>query len=275
MFQYTRRYIGPIQLAIFDWAGTVVDYGCQAPVSAFVEGFRQMGVEVSMQVARGPMGMEKRDHIRAVAAVDEVAAAWKAKYGNPISEEDIDQMYNSFVDMLLGQIEAKSSLLPGVIEAMAALREQNIKIGASTGYFTEAMEVVAKRAAREGYVPDYTTCASDVPSGRPYPWMIYRVMEKLSVCPAASVVNVGDTPVDIESGLNAGVWTVGIAATGNQFGLTLEETKELSSKEYSLRLEAARTSLAKAGAHWVIDTMEELPGVIEKINTFLSEGKTP
>jgi phosphonoacetaldehyde hydrolase len=272
---YTRNYWGTVQLAVFDWAGTTMDFGCQAPVAAFVEGFRQMGVKVTIEAARIPMGMEKRDHIRAVAAQDDVRRAWHEVHGRSITENDVNTMYDAFISLLLESIEAKSDLIPGVLPAIEMLREQGVKIGASTGYFKEAAEIVAGKAAKLGYTPDFTINSSEVPAGRPQPWMIYRTMEALRVFPPEAVVNIGDTPVDIESGLNAGVWSIGVAATGNQMGLTAEELKQLSRKEYTCRLDKAKLSLYSAGAHFVIDTMEELPGIIENINKLLASSKTP
>ena len=100
-------------------------------------------------------------------------------------------------------------------------------------------------------------------------------MEALNVCPPEAVINVGDTPVDIASGLNAGVWTVGIAATGNQMGLTEEEIRHLAAQEYKRSLESARESLFNAGAHYVIDRMDQFPAVVDKINACLARGEKP
>jgi len=55
-----------IEAVIFDWAGTTVDYGCFAPVQAFIETFKNEGIEVSFDEVRQPMGALKRDHIRAL-----------------------------------------------------------------------------------------------------------------------------------------------------------------------------------------------------------------
>ena len=52
------------ECVIFDWAGTTVDYGCFAPVQAFVEVFKHYGIEPTMEEVREPMGMLKIDHIR-------------------------------------------------------------------------------------------------------------------------------------------------------------------------------------------------------------------
>ncbi len=100
-------------------------------------------------------------------------------------------------------------------------------------------------------------------------------MEELNVYPSQAVVNVGDTVVDVESGLNAGAWSIGVAATGNETGLTEDEFNALGKADRATLVGSARNKLSRAGAHWVIDTMDELPGLITKINTLLNQGIKP
>jgi phosphonoacetaldehyde hydrolase len=49
-----------IRLVVFDWAGTVIDFGCCAPVAAFRDAFAKLGVPVSVAEARAPMGLHKK-----------------------------------------------------------------------------------------------------------------------------------------------------------------------------------------------------------------------
>ncbi|MCP4342063.1 MAG: phosphonoacetaldehyde hydrolase [Desulfobulbaceae bacterium] len=274
-FIYSRTYKGPVQLVVFDWAGTTVDFGCQAPVAAFVAGFKAKGISISMTQARIPMGMEKKDHIKAVTEMKEVAVAWEERHGRAVTRDDIDSMFEDFVPLLMKIIKTRAKLIPGVLETISELRRQDIKIGSSTGYFHEAAEAVRQCAAAEGYIPDASICASDVVAGRPAPWMIYGLMEKLDVYPPESVINVGDTVVDIESGLNAGVWSIGVAATGNETGLTEEEFSALPAGDRETIVLKARKKLSQAGAHWVVDTMSELPEVVTSINVLLRQGQMP
>jgi phosphonoacetaldehyde hydrolase len=274
-FSYTRTYRGPVKLVVFDWAGTAVDFGCQAPIIAFMEGFKQRGVEVTMEQARAPMGMEKRAHIEAVLAMDEVAALWRSVHGKDATDEDIDSMYEDFVPHLLSILPNHSQLIPDVADAISALRADGVKIGATTGYFHEAAEVVVRAAAAAGYIPDAHLCASDVRQGRPSPAMVHRIMELLDIYPPEAVVNVGDTVVDIHTGLNGGVWSVGVAATGNETGLGRKELEELEPARREAKIATARSRLIQAGAHFVIDTMAELPGIIDTINGLLKQGKSP
>lgn len=274
-FVYRRAYRGRVKLAVFDWAGTTVDYGCCAPAAVFIAGFRRKGVTISMAQARAPMGMEKRAHIAAIAAMDEVAAAWRSVHGCAITEQDIDALYADFAPLLLETLAEYAALIPGVLGCMGHLRQAGVLVGASTGYFDEAAAVVAAEAARQGYAPDSNICATQVPAGRPAPWMIYRIMEQLSVFPPEAVVCIGDTIPDVEAGLNAGVWTIAVAKTGNEVGLTEAETAALDSKILAAKLGRAHERLAQAGAHYVIDGLWDVPEVVEAINQRIARGERP
>ena len=271
----SKNILDKVKLVIFDLAGTTVDYGCIAPVAAFVEGFKEFGVTISLDQARGPMGMEKRAHIKAVGQIPEVAEQWLVVHGQSMTEDDIDAMYHAFVPLLMETLPRYSALIPGVNECMNHLQQNNISYAATTGYFREAADCVLEFAAKSGFSPATSCCATEVAAGRPAPWMIYRCMQTLSVYPPAAVVNVGDTRVDVQSGRNAGVWSVGVAATGNEMGLSLAETRKLDTAEYEALMGKARKSLKSAGAHYIIDSVSELPEVIQKIEQRLAEGEKP
>ena len=264
-----------IQLVIFDLAGTTVDYGCLAPVAAFVEGFKEFGITISFNQAREPMGMEKRVHIRKIGQMSEVVRQWQNVHGRSINEDDIDAMYHAFVPLLLKALPDYTELIPGVSNCIDFLKAKDIKFAATTGYFREAANIVLNYAAEAGFSPQVSCCATEVPLGRPAPWMIFNCMQSLDVYPPLSVVNVGDTRVDVESGLNAGVWSIGVAATGNEMGLSLAETRKLEAAEYEALIGKARKSLMSAGAHYIIDSVSELPEIIWKIEQRLAEGEKP
>lgn len=188
---------------------------------------------------------------------------------------DVDAMYDDFVPLLLAVLGQHSTLIPGVKEAMGKLQQLGVRIAASTGYFVEAMEVMRGAAAAQGYAPEFTISANQVPAGRPAPWMIYRAMEALGVYPPQAVVAIGDTVPDVEAGLNAGVWMVAVAQTGNEVGLTEAEFAALSADDQETKREKARATLAAAGAHYVIDGVWALPATLEAINARLALGEQP
>lgn len=255
----------PIRLVVADLAGTTVDFGSSAPAGVFVSLFARHGVSVSDAEARGPMGTAKRDHIAALAALPGVAAAWQAKHAAAFTEADLDRLYAEFIPLQLEVLPDFGDLVPGTAEAATALRAMGVKVAVTTGYDTAMMKIVLDGAARQGFVPDAAICASDVAAGRPAPWMIYRAMEACGAWPPRGVVAVGDTIADVEAAVNAGVWAVGVTATGNMLGLSRAEHDALAPAERAERLAVAAERMRAAGADAVIESVAELPGLLPKL----------
>jgi len=274
-YRYARTYTGPLQAAIFDWAGTTVDFGCCAPAIVFVEVFKREGVEITIGQAREPMGLYKRDHIAAITAMEPVARAWEAARGAPPAEPDIDRMFDAFIPLQIDILADYSEVIPGTLEAIAELRKNGLKIGSTTGYTAEMMAVVTVEAQKRGYEPDAMLCVSDVPAGRPAPWMAFHNCERLGVYPTEAVVKIGDTAPDILEGLNAGMWTIALTDTGNEMGLTLAEYNALDDAQKALRREKASQKLAQTGAHYIAQSIEAVPALIGAINARLARGERP
>jgi phosphonoacetaldehyde hydrolase len=275
-FVYNRRYKGPVKMVILDWAGTTLDYGCYAPAVVFIEVFKRRGVEITMEQARRPMGLKKLDHIRAISIQDEVAKLWKQVHNKNCTEADVQDMFEKdFVPLQVACIADYSELIPGTVETVDGLKSRGIKIGSTSGYFTEAMEINFREAEKQGYIPDTNSCASDVPAGRPEPWMVISNMQQARIFPPESVVKVDDTKPGIAEGLNAGTWTIGLAKTGNEVGLNLQELDALPPEEVKLKVEKAADGLAKAGAHYVVESIADVPAVISEIEIRLKMGDKP
>jgi phosphonoacetaldehyde hydrolase len=266
---------GMLKAVVFDWAGTMVDFGSRAPMGVFVKAYAAFGVDITVAEARGPMGLAKRDHIAALMATRRIAAAWAARHGHAPGEADIDRVYEVFMPMNLAVVAEFSDMIPGAVETVRALRQRGLKIGSTTGYTREIMAKVLPRAAAAGYEPDNLVCAGDLPQGRPSPLMMYRTMADLGVFPPSAIVKVDDTTPGIEEGLAAGTWTVGVAASGNEVGLSLEEWLALPVAERRTRADRAGSALRQAGAHYLIDTVAELMPVIDQIEQRMAVGEGP
>ncbi len=267
----------PIRVAavVLDWAGTTLDHGSVAPVAALLALFARRGVEITAANARAGMGRHKRDHLARLLFEPDVARDWHAVMGRPPTEHDVEELFRAFLPLQAEMIRRYSALIPGTIEAIAALRCRGIRIGSTSGYTRDLMTVAAAAAAATGYVPDVTVCADEVPAARPEPWMLLRAMEGLRVYPPAAVVKVGDTTVDIAEGLNAGTWTIGIARTGSLVGRTADEVAAMPPDEAGDLIAAARQSLVTAGAHFVVDTIAEVPACVGEIDGRLAAGARP
>jgi phosphonoacetaldehyde hydrolase len=254
-----------IRLVVFDWAGTTIDYGCFAPVAAFVEVFARHGVQVTTTQARGPMGLHKKDHLREMLRLPEIGTRWRQAHGRDWNEQDLERLYRAFVPLQMEVIDRHSRLVPGLQECVALLRHRGIRIAATTGYFREAAERVYRAARQQGFVPDFTVCAEDVPEGRPAPWMIFRSMEALRVYPPSALVKVGDTVPDIGEGLHAGAWSVGVTSSSSAVGCTVEQLEALPQQQRQALLQSARDNLLAAGAHAVMESLTELPALVTNL----------
>ena len=202
---------------IFDWAGTVVDHGSRAPVAALQAVFARVGVPVTVAEARLSMGIAKRDHIRALLALPRVAEAWQQKHGSAPTEADGDALYADFLPTQTECLGRYSGLIAGVPETSERLRSRGIRIGSTTGYTRTMLDFLVERAREQGFAPDCAICPQDVTGGgRPAPWMCYLNAIRMEAGPLWAMIKIGDTPSDIEEGLNAGMWTVGVTRTGNE-----------------------------------------------------------
>lgn len=264
-----------LKAVVFDWAGTMVDHGSKAPMGVFQRAFAHFGVDISIDEARGPMGMAKRDHISTLMRLPRIAAQWEEVHGRAPGEADIDAIYDVFVPLNVEVVTDFADLIPGAAETAAHLRAAGLKIGSTTGYTREIMAPLLPRAAAQGYAPDNLVCAGDLPAGRPTPLMMYKTFLDLGVWPAAAVVKVDDTEVGVAEGLNAGCWSVGVALTGNVFGLDADETDALSDDELEARRAEAYGKLTRAGAHFVIDSVADLPDVLDEIEGAMARGERP
>lgn len=270
-----RKYAGSLKGVILDWAGTTVDFGSFAPTAVFIKLFAAHGVQIKVEHARAPMGLMKKDHLRAIAFNPEVSQLWLDIHGQSPTESDVDDMFADFVPMQIQCLSDYAQVIPGVPEAIEGFHQMGLQIGSTTGYTRAMMDVLVPAARANGYSPDFWVASNDVPAGRPYPWMVYQNAMQMNVYPLEALVKIGDTLVDIEEGLNAGMWTIGLAMTGNLLGLTEAEAGELSPDEFALRRQSAADQLFAAGAHYVVDGLADCLPIFEDINYRLSHGERP
>lgn len=249
----------PVRALLVDWAGTIIDHGSRAPVRAVIEVFRAAGIAIDEPEARAPMGMAKRDHLRAILAMPRVAADWESRRGLPPRDEDADALYEAFLPLQRRLLAEHCDPIPGAAETFTFCRERGIAIGSTTGYTRELMEVVTPRAAAAGLSPDVIVCSDEVSAGRPAPWSLFRAAEAIGVYPPAAVLVVDDTPAGIAAARNAGMRGIGVTRTGNGLGLSAAEVALLAADERQRREDAVAAELRAAGAEDCVPGIGEVP----------------
>ena len=271
------NYINPskLQAAILDWAGTVVDFGSFAPTQIFVEAFAEFDVQVSIEEARGPMGMGKWDHIRTLCDQPQITERYTNVFGRAPTDEDVTAIYQRFMPLQIEKIAEHSALIPGALETIAKLREQGIKIGSCSGYPAQVMAKVVELAATNGYVADHVVATDEVPNGRPWPAQALANVIALGIDDVGACVKIDDTVPGILEGRRAGMWTVALVCSGNALGLTYAQYKALDAATLDSERTRIHALFAGSRPHYLIDTISDLPNVIADINQRLANGEMP
>lgn len=270
-------YAGKVKALVLDWSGTVADAYVLAPAVVFVEVFKKHGVEISMEEARGPMGLRKDLHIKALTETPEIRGRWAEIKGKDPDQGDVDAMFADFVPMQLDCLRNYTDLLPGVAEVVQRLQKQGIKIGSSTGFVRVMVDILEEEAAKQGYTPDASVAGDEVEYGaRPKPFMVYKNLDLMDIHPIQSVVKVDDTVSGIGEALEAGCWGVGVSLYSNYMDVdTPEQGAQLPPKEIARRNDITKVILQQAGAHYVIDSLADIEPVIDDINARLARGEKP
>lgn len=264
-----------LEAVIFDWAGTLVDFGSFAPTQVFVEVFAEIGVSVSLDEARGPMGMSKWDHIRALCDLPDIAERFRQACGHSPSDEDVDVLYRRFMPLQVAKVAEHSAPIPGARECLAGLRGRGLKIGSCSGYPAEVLAPV-RRAARQAELEvDHAVAGDEVVRGRPGPAQALANVVALGIGDVAACVKVDDTAPGIEEGRAAGMWTVAVTDTGNAMGLDLEGYQATPPDALERRRRHVAERLSACRPHYLIASVAELDGVLDQIAARLARGERP
>jgi phosphonoacetaldehyde hydrolase len=258
---------------VLDWAGTTVDFGSLAPARTLQKVFAGAHIALTESETRQHMGLPKKEHIRGILSMPRLRDAWQELRGRAPSDADVEEMYRQFIPLQFSCLAEYSAVIPGVVEAVRSFRQRGLKIGSTTGYTRAMLDLLVEKSAEQGYSPDCSLTPEEVGAGRPHPFMMYESAVRLQVYPLAAVAKIGDTPVDIQEGLNAGAWSIGVAGTGNMVGLSLEDFRALSEAGKESRLADARAELQNAGAHYVVDTLAEVHSVLDDIDARLKTAR--
>lgn len=268
--------LSPLQAVIFDWAGTLVDFGSLAPTQIFVEAFASFGISITLAQARGPMGLSKWDHIHQLLKDESIAAQWQTKFGRAPGNEDVDAIYARFMPMQIAKVGEFSAPIAGAVQTLQWLRANGLKVGSCSGYPREVLKQLLPQAEAAGLKPDYVVAGDELEAGgRPGPYMALANVLALGIGDVRACVKVDDTVPGIEEGLRAGMWTVGLSLSGNEVGYSVQEFAKASKGEVDARVAVAEAKLKNAGAHYVVRSVADLPAVLAQIAAEMRAGKNP
>jgi len=280
-------YTGKVKTVILDWSGTTADKHVIAPARVFFDVFEKHGVPITMDQARLPMGLRKDLHIGKILEIPEVRASWhKIKGTDPVDSESnnarqdvVDLLFADFVPMQLACLSEYTGLIEGVAEVTTLLQSQGITLGSTTGFTEKMVDVLLADAKKQGYSPDVSVAGDTVANNmgfRPAPFMVYHNLVHLAAWPIQAVVKVDDTVGGVGEGRNAGCWSVAVRKYSNYTDIdTMEQWDSMTQAQQEERIQRADDKLRTSGAHYILDTIVDLPTVIEDINTRMAAGERP
>lgn len=255
-----------IEGVVFDWAGTIIDFGSLAPMGAFVGLFSRHGVPISIDQARVPMGLPKLDHIRALGAMPEIGQAWRAAHGGQdFTDRDAQNLLLEFEPMSAEAAWQNRAFIPGFLNTYDWLKSRGIRVATTTGYTRRIMTPVIEYARALGFTPDAVICCDDVLRSRPDPMGMFACCEAMGLKPGAHIIKVDDTAPGIEEGRNAQCYTIGVAASGNAMGWSLSDWENGDPSKRKEALAVAEQRLRTAGADLVLASVADLPQAIERM----------
>ena len=195
----------PIELVVFDVAGTTVEDG-DAVNSCFRAALAEFGLAVDPAAVNAVMGLHKPEAIRRLVEA------------SPALRGQVDAIHRRFADRMRRHYAEDPAIreVPGAAATFADLRRAGVKTALNTGFGRDILDGLLARLGWSGYPPavDAVIASDEVPRGRPHPDMIRSLMARLGVLDTARVAKVGDTPVDLEEGANAGCGLVVGVTTG-------------------------------------------------------------
>jgi len=201
--------MGSVDLVVLDMAGTTIEDRGQV-LNAFTATLHEQQVPVTLEELQSWRGASKREVLRVFV---------ERRFGRADPENDwrIERAYAGFRDRLERSYQEDGvQAIPGVEEAFAWLRRRGIGVALTTGFYRKVTDIILRAVGWDQGVIDASVCSDEVPRGRPAPYMIFRSMEATGVMDVRRVIKVGDTALDLQAGLNAGVGGVVGVLSGSQ-----------------------------------------------------------
>jgi phosphonatase-like hydrolase len=189
------------ELVVSDFAGTVMqDDG--AVLNAYRYALDKHGIAYTDAELAARRGANKS------AVFSDLAARSHAADAAPgIARLALDDFEARLVEEYSGGPVAE---VPGAERAIRTLQGAGIKVGLTSGFDRDLVDLLLRRLRWEALF-DTSVAADEVRAGRPAPFLIFRCMTDLDVRAVNRVAVVGDTPLDLEAGSNAGArWVIGV-----------------------------------------------------------------
>ncbi|WP_165773448.1 HAD-IA family hydrolase [Zooshikella ganghwensis] len=272
---YHRKYCGKIQAVIFDMTGTLVDFGAKANGQALQQLFNQYQIQLPPDTLLAVADLPDLAQLKYLFAIESIKDQWQQHQGSLPDEKQLEQLN---IQLRTQQIVCASQQLSLPVDSKTVfqfIRKQGYKVGVCTHYCRDIASDLIPQLAEEGIKIDHWVSAADVSQPRPAPHLALTCAVALDILSVSACVKVDDSLKGIEEGLNAGMWTIGTAISGEYNNRSINEWNQLSNTERDKIRSEATLSLYRAGAHYVVDTISDIQSCLEDIEARLKRGERP
>lgn len=258
-----------IRACVFDLGGTIVDRYSASPFFSIKKAFLKNRINIPERVILKDMGMSKNKHIGKILCDNYVQTKWFNEYGKFPDSLDCDIIYEDFKTLQLGHSK-EITILPETNNAFEYLKKMDVKIGITTGFDKENMDMILSRMEDEGLYVDGAVSSTCLLRSRPYPDMINKLKKDFEIEHNYQLVKFDDTPIGIKEANNGDFWSVGVTKWSSLMGIVEPEDIMgdglMSSDEYRCKLDKTRDLLIKSGADLVIHDLNEINMVFREIH---------
>ena len=255
-----------IKACIFDLGGTIVDRYSLTSLLSLKKLFINRGITLNNNLLLKGVGMNNQEHILNILNDKTILNKWLKRYNDYPDEYDVKVLLNELKREQCSYSENIIDILPETRECIDYLGFNYIKTGCTAGFDKENMNVIQNKLERNDiYLDSYVSSEGN----KPNKFMIQENMKRLGISNPKEVIKIDDSTVGIEEGKNAGCITVAVARWSIHMNIMrISDAYEFDETYPDIqdKLKHSRNVLRESGADYVIDTLDELPRVIESIN---------
>ena len=259
-----------VKACIFDLGGTIVDRYSITPLKSLIETFKIHNINIRNDLIFKDMGIDKRIHIGNILEDKYIFQKWFQEYKRNPDYNDVLKLHQIFKNIQIKKSH-KIDIIPETYSTFEYLKKDNIKIGTTTGFDKKNADIIGKVLNNNVCKLDNIVSSTCVKKSRPHIDMIYKNMHDLEVSNPKTMIKIDDTNIGIKEGKNAGLWTVGVARWSTYMNVLPENYNNMNDVVIRERLEKSKEKLKQSEPDFIIETLDELPNVVETINIYNSE----
>ena len=186
-----------VQMIVFDMAGTVINESGIVYQTLYTT-MKDFGLHVPKQDKEFWYGGDKKEILDYYLCENQIMT-------RPIQKDLHTKFFNNLKEQYF-ESDQVQLIHPKLPELLTDIRKKDIIVSLNTGYNNDVQTNIIKKLHMTDYISDFVS-GEDVSRGRPYPYMIYKLMERNNIVNPKQVVKIGDTEKDIFEGLNAGCFS--------------------------------------------------------------------